>query len=118
MLLLFHHWNNTAEEDEDTITDDTEDMSNPLQKINEADGNKGKEEESNSGNIGKIDMARVDKAVGDDNGTFDGNVIVIYKFNDSLYNQFLYPDLYDMLILWFYNTSCIIILYLYRVTIN
>ena len=77
MLLLFHNLNNTAEEDEDTITYDTKSMSTPNQKINEADGRKGKYEESSSDDIGKFDMARVEKSVEDENVMFDGNVTVI-----------------------------------------
>ena len=74
MLLLFHNLNNTAEEDEDTITYDTKSMSTPNQKINEADGRKGKYEESSSDDIGKFDMARVEQTAKYDNGMFDGSV--------------------------------------------
>ena len=35
MLLLFHHWNNTKEENKDTVTDEIEGMSTPHQKSNE-----------------------------------------------------------------------------------
>ena len=77
MLLLFHHLNNTAEENKDTITHDTEVMSTPHQKSNEADGRKGKDEESSSDDIWKVDMERVEKAVEDDNCMFDGDYTVI-----------------------------------------
>ena len=52
-------------------------MSSPHQKINESDGRKVKDEESSSDDIGKVDMALVEKAVKDDNGVFDDDVTVI-----------------------------------------
>ena len=77
MLISFHHWNNTAKEDEDIITDDTEAMSTLHQKSNKEDGSKVKDKESSIDDIGKVDIARVEKAVEDDNDMFDGDITVI-----------------------------------------
>ena len=77
MLILFHHWNNTTEDDETTITDDTEDISTPDQKNNESDRRKVKDKEFSSYEIWKVNMARVEKAVKDENGMFDDDVTVI-----------------------------------------
>ena len=52
-------------------------MPTPNQRSNKADGKKRKEEESSRDNIGKVDMAHVEKAVEDDNGMFDGDVTVV-----------------------------------------
>ena len=52
-------------------------MSTPNQKINEANGRKGEDKVSSSDDIGKVHMVRVDKAVEDENGSFDGDVMVI-----------------------------------------
>ena len=51
MLLLFHHWNNTAEEDDHTIADDKEGVSTLHHTNNEADGSKGNNIESSSDEI-------------------------------------------------------------------
>ena len=77
MLILFHHWNNTTEDNETTITDDTEDISTPDQKNNESDRRKVKDKEFSSYEIWKVNMARVEKAVKDDNSMFDDDVTVI-----------------------------------------
>ena len=80
MIILFQHWNNTKEENEDTVTDDTEGMSTPPPppiKRNDPVGGKGKDKESSIDDIGKVNMDRVEKDVEYDNGIFDGDVTVI-----------------------------------------
>ena len=52
-------------------------MSTHKQSINEADGRKVKYKESIRDDIGKVDMARVNKTSKDENGVFDGDVTVI-----------------------------------------
>ena len=74
---FFRRLNNTTGYNEDTITDDTDGISTPHQKGNESYGSKGKDKNSSSDYLGKVDMARVEKAVEDDSGIFDVDVTVI-----------------------------------------
>ena len=77
MFLLFHHWNNTTEDNEDTITSDTEGMSTLDKNIFEAYRRKLKYEESSSYDIRTVGMARVEKGIKFYNSMFDGDVAVI-----------------------------------------
>ena len=52
-------------------------MSTPGQNINEAYYRKEKDYESSIDDIGKVDMARVQKGIKDDNSIFDGDVTII-----------------------------------------
>ena len=81
MLLLFNHLNNTTEEDGDTIKDDTEAMSKPHQKNNEAYGRKEKYKECTSDDNGKVDMARVE-------GMKSKTIMVCLMVMLRLYNNF------------------------------